>query len=97
MAKVVEVAAKVSALDQQLRTAAKEAAQINTRENLLGRPVTDYSQIKQLTDVFDPFVQFWTTAAAWKVGAWLGNGVCGTVTLIGRGSSIDTFNAEAAG
>jgi hypothetical protein len=67
MAKVVEIAAQVSALDQQLCAASKEAAQINTRENLLGRPVTDYGQVKQLADIFDPFVQFWTTAAAWRV------------------------------
>jgi hypothetical protein len=67
MAKVAEIAAQVSALDQQLHAASKEAAQINTREGLLGRPVTDYSQVKQLTDMFDPFLQFWTTAAAWKV------------------------------
>lgn len=67
MAKVAEIAAQVSALDKQLHAASKEAAQINTREGLLGRPVTDYSQVKQLTDMFDPFLQFWTTAAAWKV------------------------------
>jgi hypothetical protein len=67
MAKVDEIAAQVAALDQQLRAASKQAAHINTRESLLGRPITDYSQVKQLTDVFDPFLQFWTTAAAWKV------------------------------
>lgn len=67
MAKVVKIAAQVSALDQQLCAASKEAAQINTRESLLGRPVTDYGQVKQLAEIFDPFVQFWTTAAAWRV------------------------------
>lgn len=67
MAKVDEIAAQVSALDNQLRSASKEAAQINTREGLLGRPITDYSQVKQLQDLFDPFLQFWTTAASWKV------------------------------
>jgi hypothetical protein len=88
MTKVVEIAAQVSALDQQLRAAVKEAAQINTRENLLGRPVTDYSQIKQLTDVFDPFVQFWTTAAAWKVGVSIDGGFCRALTLIGTDSCL---------
>lgn len=68
MAKVAEIAAQVSVLDGQLRAASKEAAQINTREGLLGRPITDYSQVKQLLDMFDPFQQFWTTSASWKVG-----------------------------
>jgi hypothetical protein len=67
MAKVTEIAAQVSALDNQLHAASKEAAQINTREGLLGRPVTDYSQVKQLSDKFGPFLQLWKTAAAWKV------------------------------
>lgn len=67
MFKAEEVAAHVAALEQQLQAATKEAAQINTRESLLGRAITDYSQVKQLMDMFDPFLQFWTTAAAWKV------------------------------
>lgn len=68
LAKVSTVAGVVSALDQQLRAAESEAAQLNAREGLLGRTVTDYSNIKQLADVFDPFLQFWTAAATWKVG-----------------------------
>lgn len=67
MSKVDEIAAQVAALNTQLRAASKEAAQISTRESLLGRPITDYSQVKQLADTFDPFLQFWSTAAAWKV------------------------------
>lgn len=67
LSKVQEVAAQAAALDQQLRAATKEALQINTREKLLGHPVTDYSQTKQLADMFEPFLQFWTTAAAWQV------------------------------
>jgi len=67
MSKVDEIAAQVAALHTQLRAASKEAAQINTRESLLGRPITDYSHVKQLADTFDPFLQFWSTAAAWKV------------------------------
>lgn len=67
LAKVDTVAGTVSTLDQQLRAAEKEAAQLNAREALLGKPVSDYSNIKQLADVFDPFLQFWSTAATWKV------------------------------
>jgi hypothetical protein len=67
MAKVEEVAAEVAALDRQLRAAERQAAQINTREGLLGRPVTDFGQVKQLADLFEPFQQFWSTAAGWKV------------------------------
>lgn len=75
MAKLEEIAAQVSSLHQQLRSASKEAVQINTRESLLGQPVSDYSQVKQLSDMFDPFLQFWTTAAAWKVSV-LSSGRC---------------------
>jgi hypothetical protein len=67
VAKVAGVAAEVAALDRQLRAADKQAAQINTREGLLGRPVTDYSQLRELSDLFDPFQQFWSTAAGWQV------------------------------
>jgi hypothetical protein len=102
MAKVVEIAAQVSALDSQLRSASKEAAQINTREGLLGRPITDYSQVKQLQDLFDPFLQFWTTAASWKVkcGQTLGphckpcchlTHASSAGTLAGAGASVKLF------
>lgn len=62
-----EMATNVARLKEQLHSAHQEAAQLNARERLLGRPVTDYSQLKALTDTFDPFLHFWTSAAAWKV------------------------------
>lgn len=71
MSKVDTVAKLVSGLDQQLRAAEKEATQINAREGLLGKPITDYSQIKQLSDMFDPFQQFWSAAGSWKVVAFV--------------------------
>ena len=67
LAKVDTVAGIVSSLDQQLKATQKEAEQLNAREGLLGKPLTDYSNIKQLADQFDPFIQFWTATATWKV------------------------------
>jgi hypothetical protein len=69
VSKVDAVAKLVADLEQQLRAADKEAAVLNAREGLLGRAATDYSQLKQLSDVFDPYLQFWSTAGAWKVGS----------------------------
>eukprot|EP00879_Flechtneria_rotunda_P025821 GHRR01027470.1.p1 GENE.GHRR01027470.1~~GHRR01027470.1.p1 ORF type:complete len:267 (+),score=120.11 GHRR01027470.1:1103-1903(+) len=67
VAKVDVVAAEVAAVDKQLRAVQREALQLNTRQALLGQPLTDYSHIKMLIDMFDPFIQFWTAAASWKV------------------------------
>eukprot|EP00879_Flechtneria_rotunda_P026761 GHRR01028584.1.p1 GENE.GHRR01028584.1~~GHRR01028584.1.p1 ORF type:complete len:438 (+),score=166.84 GHRR01028584.1:818-2131(+) len=66
VAKVDVVAAEVAAVDKQLRAVQREALQLNTRQALLGQPLTDYSHIKMLIDMFDPFIQFWTAAASWK-------------------------------
>eukprot|EP00878_Enallax_costatus_P016966 GHUV01017809.1.p1 GENE.GHUV01017809.1~~GHUV01017809.1.p1 ORF type:complete len:1283 (+),score=439.89 GHUV01017809.1:87-3935(+) len=66
LAKVDIVAGIVSSLDQQLKATQKEAEQLNAREGLLGKPMTDYRNIKQLADQFDPFIQFWTATATWK-------------------------------
>lgn len=43
----------------------------NSREVLLGLPTTDYSAVKKMVDQFDPFLQFWTTAQTFRVGALL--------------------------
>ncbi|WIA11828.1 hypothetical protein OEZ85_011917 [Tetradesmus obliquus] len=73
VSRVDTVSKLVADLEQQLRAAEKEAALLNAREGLLGRAATDYSQIKQLSDVFEPFLQFWSTAGAWKANqkAWM--------------------------
>ncbi|WIA31960.1 hypothetical protein OEZ86_002815 [Tetradesmus obliquus] len=73
VSRVDTVSKLVADLEQQLRAAEKEAALLNARDGLLGRAATDYSQIKQLSDVFDPFLQFWSTAGAWKANqkAWM--------------------------
>jgi len=34
---------------------------------LFGKPTTDYSEVKKLWESFEPYQQFWSIAAAWKV------------------------------
>jgi dynein heavy chain len=62
------VAADVRKLEAQLRAAERQAQTFNSREGVLGRSPTDYSFLKQLADSFDPYMQFWATAADWQVG-----------------------------
>jgi hypothetical protein len=40
-----------------------DAVLFNSREALLGQPLTDYSQLKRCADAFEPFHSFWTTGA----------------------------------
>eukprot|EP00959_Pyramimonas_sp_CCMP1952_P452643 9466939-Pyramimonas_sp.AAC.2 len=49
-----------------LAAAQAEAAKFNSRETLFELELTDYSRIKKMGDQFDPFFQFWNTAANWK-------------------------------
>jgi len=58
---------QVKRLDERLRKADADAQLYNAREGLLGLPITDYSHVGNLIDLFDPFLQFWTTSSAWKV------------------------------
>eukprot|EP00798_Chlamydomonas_sp_ICE-L_P022533 gene22533-29660_t len=72
-AKMDSIVTEVKSLNERLKAAEKEAGMYNSREALLGEPVTDYSMIKKTMDQFDPFLQFWTTVAAayktlWKCG-----------------------------
>ena len=46
-----------------LAAAQAEAAKFNSRETLFELELTDYSRIKKMGDQFDPFFQFWNTAA----------------------------------
>ena len=56
----------------KLKQAEKEAATYNSREGLFGRPLSDYSQLKKVSESFEPFQQFWATAATWKASpAWV--------------------------
>ena len=61
------LALQVSALAARLKQAEKDAALYNSREALFGKPATDYSQVKKLWESFEPYQQFWSIAAAWKV------------------------------
>ncbi len=56
------------ALEERLKQAEADAATYNRREALLGLPITDYSGVKKLGEQCEPFIQFWTTASAFKVG-----------------------------
>lgn len=49
-----------------LKQAEKDAQLYNSRESLMGLPITDYSRIKKVIEGFEPFFQFWTTAASWR-------------------------------
>ena len=67
LGKMSQTIIDVRSLDERLKKADREASVYNGREGLLGVPITDYSQIKKIIDQFDPFLQFWSTASAWKV------------------------------
>jgi dynein heavy chain len=47
---------QVKALDEQLKTADKEAGLYNSREALLGMPLTDYTAVKKLIEQVGSFV-----------------------------------------
>ena len=54
-------------LGARLKQAEKDAALYNSREALFGKPTTDYSEVKKLWESFEPYQQFWSVTAAWKV------------------------------
>lgn len=54
-------------VDERLRKAASDAELYNAREGMLGLPISDYTHVRNLIDQFDPFLQFWTTSAEWRV------------------------------
>lgn len=66
MAKLDTYVAEVNAVMTRLRKAEAEAQKYNSREQLLGVPITDYSHIRKLIEMFDPFASFWSTAASWR-------------------------------
>ena len=70
---VEQVAKQMLTIEQELSNARDSAQLYNMREALFGSEGTDYTALKKLTDQFDPFKQFWTTAANWKkwqMGCW---------------------------
>ncbi len=56
----------MQAVDARLKQADRDATTYNSRESLLGLPISDYTGVKKLQEQFDPFVQFWTVAHAFK-------------------------------
>lgn len=58
---------QVSSLAARLKQAEKDAALYNSREALFNKPTTDYSKVKKLWGTFEPYQQFWSIAASWKV------------------------------
>lgn len=67
LARTDSVAAEAKGLAERLAQAEKDAVLFNSREGLLGLPTTDYSSLRKLAETFEPYSQFWTTAAAWQV------------------------------
>lgn len=49
------------------------AAKFNTREALLGKPLTDYSYLKRAAERFEPFAGFWRASVGWRTSqkAWM--------------------------
>jgi hypothetical protein len=76
LARTESVAAEAKALAERLAQAEKDAVVFNSREGLLGLPSTDYSALRKLVETFEPYSQFWTTAAAWQVRAWPSGASC---------------------
>ena len=58
---------QVSSLGARLKQAEKDAALYNSREALFNKSNTDYSEVKKLWETFEPYQQFWSIAASWKV------------------------------
>lgn len=62
---------QVASLAARLKQAEKDAALYNSREALFNKPTTDYSKVKKLWETFEPYQQFWSIAASWKVSVML--------------------------
>lgn len=73
---------QVSSLAARLKQAEKDATLYNSREALFGKPTTDYSEVKKLWETFEPYQQFWSIAASWKVAnPSLGTPLCFSTTV----------------
>lgn len=73
LSRVEAIAADAKALDERLKAADRDSVLFNSREALLGQPVTDYTMIKKVIDQFEPFGAFWLTAASWQAShkSWM--------------------------
>lgn len=77
MAKLEDMDREVSELQKNLKQAEADAQLFNSREVLFELEQHDYSMIRKIADQFEPFYQFWHTAAdladrhkAWMEGSW---------------------------
>ncbi|XP_056267415.1 dynein axonemal heavy chain 1 [Pseudoliparis swirei] len=60
-----EIANKVRSKSKQLQECQAMARTYNTRERLLGLPVTNYDRLQKLVKDFQPFKDLWTTTSDW--------------------------------
>jgi dynein heavy chain, axonemal len=63
--KYMEVAESVDNIDAKIKQCIEQASVYNARENLVNKPLTDYSKLKQLEKDFQPYSNMWKTARTW--------------------------------
>jgi dynein heavy chain len=63
--KVKEIYENVESVNERLKQANVQAKLFNSREVLLGKESSDYSQLQALQKEWDPFSQLWVTAYHW--------------------------------
>jgi dynein heavy chain len=63
--KVAEYADDVERIQAQLRNAQAKAAKYNSREHLFEFELTEYSDLDKIIKSFEPYANFWTSAANW--------------------------------
>ena len=70
---VDSIALKVATIKQNLAQADDDARLYNARESLFGKPVTDYSQLKDIQKKFEPYGNMWESVDSWlkQHKAWL--------------------------
>lgn len=64
------VVREAKTIELKLREAEKQAQVYNSRENLLGLEVSDYSCLKKISETLDPFMNFWSAVSSWKVSCY---------------------------
>ena len=73
VSKLDYAANEVKQIGEQLKQAVADAALYNSHEVLFDKPQTDYSMLKGVSDTYQPYSDFWSTAASWKhsMDGWL--------------------------
>jgi dynein heavy chain len=65
MNKYEETFADVESVNARLKEIKDKANMYNRRENLMGKPVTDYSRLAKASKEFEPYSNLWTTTRNW--------------------------------